>query len=81
MSTINILSKNLVRKAKIDDIIDASWYTVTDINESSVFFKTDDGCYNPDKHKKYTLKEVYDTVTNLGYVLNRNNNILMVNKI
>lgn len=54
MSTINILSKNLVRKARIDDIIDASWYTVTNINESSAFFKTDDGCYNPDKHKKYT---------------------------
>ena len=81
MSSINILSKNLVRKAKLDDIIDASWYTVTDINESSVFFKTDDGCYNPDKYEKYTLKELYDIVTNLGYILYRNNNILMVNKI
>ena len=80
LDEINILSRNFRRKARVSDLIDVKWYTVGDIKDNTLFFNTEDPCYDPNTHTTYTLKEVYDMVTKLGYVLCRNQSILMVSE-
>ena len=80
LDEINILSRNFRRKARVSDLIDVKWYTVGDIKVNTPFFRTEDPYYDPNIHTTYTLKEVYDTVTKLGYVLCRNQSILMVSE-
>ncbi len=80
LDEINILSRNFRRKARVSDLIDVKWYTVGDIKVNTVFFNTKDPCYDRNTHTTYTLKEIYDIVTNLGYLLCRTKNILMVSE-
>ena len=80
LDEINILSRNFRRKARVSDLIDVKWYTVGDIKVNTLFFSTEDPCYDPKVHVTYTLKEVYNIVTKLGYVLRRNKNIIMVSE-
>lgn len=80
LDEINIISKNFRRKARVSDLIDVKWYTVGDIKLNTIFFNTEDPCYDPKINVTYTLKEIYDMVTELGYVLCRSKNILMVSE-